>query len=305
MIPAEDLQRDVDVLETTYDALHPGLHRYLDETGSDALYAALRQRFSGPVRLDEAFLAYSAFAARIRCGHTYTNFFNQSESVQQALFRHPRLPFLFRWIDGGMVVTRDLGSGADLKPGTRIVALDGVRTRTLLAALMPHARADGGNDHKRVAYLQRVGGTRYEAFDIYYPLLYPEAVADTARIRFIAPGGRRTQTATIRKLAYSAEPPPMQAAVASTDSPLGWTLTYPRPGIALMRMSDWAAYKHPGFDWQAHVDRAFETFATQNVRELVVDLRGNEGGDNVGSALLSHMIDAPLAPAALSATTAP
>lgn len=300
MIPAADLQRDVDVLETTYDALHPGLHRSLDEAGSDALYAALRQRFAAPVRLDEAFLAYSAFAARIRCGHTYTNFFNQSEPVQQALFRHPRLPFLFRWIDGEMVVTRDLGSGADLKPGTRIVALDGVRTRTLLAALMPHARADGGNDHKRIAYLQKIGGTRYEAFDIYYPLLYPETVADTARIRFIAPGKRRTRTMTIRKPAYSDEPPPMQAAVISTDSPLGWTLTHPRPGIAVMRMPDWAAYKHPDFDWQAHVDRAFETFAARNVRELVIDLRGNEGGDNVGSALLAHMIDAPVTPAIAS-----
>jgi hypothetical protein len=296
-IQKDALQRDVATLEATYAALHPGLHRYLDAAQTDAMYAALRTRFAGPVRLDEAFLAYSAFAARIRCGHTYTNFFNQSETVQKALFQHPRLPFLFRWIDGEMVVTRDLGSGVDLKPGTRIVALDGVRTRAVLDALMPHARADGGNDHKRIAYLQRIGGTRYEAFDIYYPLLYPAAVSDTVRVRFIAPGTRRKQTATARKLPYTAEPPPMQTAAVASDSPLGWSLTYPRSDIAVMRMPDWAAYKHPDFDWQAYVDRAFEAFATRGVRELVVDLRGNEGGDNVGSALLSHMIDAPITPA--------
>lgn len=295
VLPAEALQRDIDTLESTYAALHPGLHRYLDDARLDAAYAKLRERFANQVRLDQVFLAYSAFAAKIRCGHTYTNFFNQSEAVQKALFEHPRLPFLFRWIDGEMVVTRDLGSGADLKPGTRIIALDGVRSRKLLAALMPYARADGGNDHKRIAYLQRIGGTRYEAFDIYYPLLYPDTVADTARIRFIAPGERRARAASIRKLPYSGEAPPMEATAQASpaDSPLGWSMVYPRPDLAVMRMAGWEVFKYEDWDWQAFVDRAFADLAARDVRDLVIDLRGNEGGGNVGSALLARLIDTP------------
>lgn len=292
VIAAEDLRRDVDVLESTYAALHPGLNRYLDDARLAAGYVELREAFAEPTRLDRAFLVYSAFAARIRCGHTYTNFFNQNETVQKALFEHPRLPFLFRWIDGEMVVTRDLGSGADLKPGTRIVRLDGARPRELLAALMPYARADGGNDHKRVASLQRVGGTRYEAFDIYYPLLYPGTVAATARIRFIAPGARLASVATIRKLAYTAEAPSMDAAAIADAgaSPLGWSLTFPRPSVAVVRMAGWEVFKHEQWDWQAFVDRLFIDIAA---RDLVIDLRGNEGGGNVGAALLARMIDAP------------
>ena len=48
------LQRDVDTLESTYAALHPGLQRYLDDTQLDAAYAELRRRFAQPVRLDQA-----------------------------------------------------------------------------------------------------------------------------------------------------------------------------------------------------------------------------------------------------------
>mgnify|MGYP003547156005 FL=1 len=289
------LQRDVDTLESTYAALHPGLQRYLDDTQLDAAYAELRRRFAQPIRLDQAFLAYSAFAAKIRCGHTYTNFFNQSEAVQKALFEHPRLPFLFRWIDGEMVVTRDLGSAADLKPGTRIIALDGVRTGKLLATLMPYARADGGNDRKRTAFLQRIGGTRYEAFDIYYPLLYPHAVAETARIRFIAPGTRRMRSTVIRKLPYSVDAPPMEATAeaSAAESPLGWSMAYPRRDVAVMRMPGWEVFSHEDWDWQAFVDRAFADLLARDVRDLVIDLRGNEGGGNVGSALLARLIETP------------
>ncbi len=295
VIAAEDLQRDVDVLASTYATLHPGLHRYLDDAGLAVAYRELRDAFVDPVRLDRAFLAYSAFAANIRCGHTYTNFFNQNEAVQKALFEHPRLPFLFRWIDGEMVVTRDLGSGADLEPGTRVVELDGVRPRKLLAAMMPYARADGGNDHKRVASLQRSGGTRYEAFDIYYPLLYPQTVADTARIRFVAPGARRARAATIRKLPYSADAVPARttAVAKSNDSPLGWSLSFPRPSVAVVTMPGWGIFKHEDWDWQAFIDRVFVDIAAREARDLVIDLRGNEGGGNVGAALLERMVDAP------------
>lgn len=294
VIPADALQRDVDVLEATYGALHPGLHRYLSDTELAAAYAGLRRDFARPQRLDRAYLAWSAFAAKIRCGHTYANFFNQRESVQKALFEHPRLPFLFRWIDGEMVVTRDLGSGADLKPGTRILALDGVRTPAILAALMPYARADGSNDYKRIASLQRIGGSRYEAFDVFHPLLYPASVGDVVTLRYVAPGIRRARTATVRRLAYDADAvPPMQGAAAGPESPLGWSMAFPRADLAVWRMPDWAAYSHAGWDWRGHLDRGVDDLVARGVRDLVIDLRGNEGGDNVGAALLARLIDAP------------
>lgn len=294
IVPADALQRDVDVLEATYGALHPGLHRYLSDAELAAAYAGLRRDFARPHRLDRAYLAWSAFAAKIRCGHTYANFFNQRDAVQKALFQHPRLPFLFRWIDGEMVVTRDLGSGADLKPGTRILALDGVPTPAILAALMPYARADGGNDDKRVASLQRIGGSRYEAFDVFHPLLYPASVGEVATLRYVAPGTRRARTATVRRLAYDADAvPPMQGAMATPDSPMGWAIAFPRADLAVWRMPDWAAYSHAGWDWQGHLDRGVDDLVARGVRDLVIDLRGNEGGDNVGAALLARLIDAP------------
>jgi Peptidase family S41 len=292
VIASDALLRDVDVLETTYAALHPGLHRYLTDAELADAYADLRRRFASPQRLDQAYLAYSAFAAKIRCGHTYANFHNQSKDVQQALLQHPRLPLLFRWIDGEMVVTRDVGSGVALPPGTRVLALNGVPTRDILARLLPYARADGRNDFKRIADMQRIGSGRYEAFDVFYPQLYPRAVAPSLRVRYRLPGDAKTRSAKLRMMSF-ADADAARDLKVDPASPLGWTLERPRSGVALLRMPSWVAYQHPEWDWQAYVDGLFRNLVDDGTTDLVIDVRGNEGGTGVGESLIAHLIQTP------------
>jgi hypothetical protein len=291
VIAPDALQRDIDVLEATYAVLHPGLHRYLTDAELTAAYADLRRRTVSPQRLDHAYLAYSAFAAKIRCGHTYANFYNQSKVVQQALLQHPRLPLLFRWIDGEMVVTRDLGSGAALPPGTRVLALDGVPTDEILARLLPYARADGHNDFKRIADMQRIGSGRYEAFDVFYPLLYPRAVAPSLRVRYQLPGDARARSAKLRMMAF-ADVDAARDQKEDPAAPLGWTLERPRTGIALLRMPSWVAYQHPDWDWRSYVDGLFRDLSSDGTTDLVIDVRGNEGGTSVGEVLIAYLVEA-------------
>jgi hypothetical protein len=290
------LQADVDVLEATYGELHPGLRRYLDDAQLQAAYAGLRREFAVPRRLDEAYLALSAFAASVRCGHTYANFFNQDERVASQLLQRPRLPLHFRWIDGEMVVTQDLASGAQLAPGTRIVALGGTPSADILRTLMPYARADGHNDSKRIADLQRSGRDRYEAFDVFYPLLYPVAAEPVIEARVVRPGASQPESVSLRMQPYAhareeAAPVSLDPAVA-----LGWTLSMPRRGLAVLRMPSWVAYKHPQWDWKAHIATLFADINARGVSDLVIDVRGNEGGDSVGEVLASHLLQVEMVP---------
>ncbi|MEG2942196.1 MAG: S41 family peptidase [Thermomonas sp.] len=292
----EALQRDVDVLEATYGALHPGLHRYLDEAALAAEYARLREAFRSPRRLDQAYLAFSAFASQVRCGHTYANFFNQGEVVTRALLQRPRLPLHFRWIDGEMVVTADLGSGASLPAGTRVLALGGVPTSRILADLLPYARADGHNQAKRIAYLQRSGLDRYEAFDVFYPLLFAAAAREDLDASVVLPGASAPSEVRLRMQPFAA-PAAKPEAAADPAVALGWRMTRPRPGVSLLRMPSWTAYDFPDWNWRAHVDGLFVQLVRDGTTDLVIDLRGNEGGDSVGEALAAHLVDADIVPA--------
>src|SRR5271163_3836441 len=101
VIKSADLERDVEVLRHAYEELHPGLYRYNTKAEMDAKFEALRKELSQDRSLPDAYLAFSVFAAQVKCGHTYPNFFNQEKTIAAALFQgRNRVPFYFRWLGG-------------------------------------------------------------------------------------------------------------------------------------------------------------------------------------------------------------
>jgi hypothetical protein len=290
---SRDLLDDAAVLRQTYEALHPGLYRYNTPAEIDERFAALDAELARDRTLAEAFLAFARFTASIKCGHSYPNFFNQPDAVADRLFKHrDRVPFFFEWLERRMIVTKNFSADPRIVPGSEIVAIDGVPASAILDALLPLARADGSNDAKRIDELGVRGADRYEAFDIYYPLAFPRATAQV-ELTVRAPDGA-TFTASVTPQTFAERE--KEVADVSVDprgtQPL-WTLRFIDERIAYLRMPTWEVYDSK-WDWKAFLADAFAQLARKRPARLIVDLRGNEGGSDVGGVLLAHLIDAPL-----------
>lgn len=290
-IPAAALQRDVTVLAEAYGDLHPGLYRYNTPAQIRAALQELRQSFRHDQTPAAAFLALSQFTARLQCGHTYANFYNQTKQVQDSLFKHAnRVPFHFRWIDGRMIVTRNFSTDPRMVPGTEVLSIDDIPTADILRKLMTIARADGSNDAKRVAYLEVQGQDTYEAFDIFLPMFYPR-IGNEQHLRLRSPEGTRWSS-TVHAVSY---PQRLSERPADTEgSAVPWTLGFPAKDVALLSMPTWVMYNRK-WDWQAYLHTVFATLNKKHIRSLIVDLRANEGGDDVGDVILGHLIDREIA----------
>lgn len=285
------LQADVDVLQQAYEALHPGLYRYNTPEQVRGHFAALRSELAGERTLAQAYLGFSKFAGTVRCGHTYANFYNQPKAIRAALFEgRNRVPFHFRWLDGRMVVTRDFTPQRALPPGSRVLSVDGVDTRDLLASLMPYARADGGNDAKRVSLLSVQGDDEWETFDIFTGLLHPQADARFV-LRVQAPGASPVRDVTVAAVDQAGRRPQWRA--EADDGTAGWRFDLGDPDLAVLTMPGWALYDSK-WDWKGFLRRSFAELARSPRRALVIDLRGNEGGLDVGDEILPHLIAEPL-----------
>jgi hypothetical protein len=254
-----------------------------------ARFDHLERDFSADRSVGQAYLTLSHFLGTVRCGHTYANFFNQSDTVAATLFNgRNRLPFHFRWLDRRIVVTRNLSGEAALVPGTEVLTVDGVATDRILSALLPYARADGGNDAKRRALLEVQGYDGIETFDVFYPLLFStHSDGFTLRVRtpddiersiIVAPHGREE-----RKLAMSIETDPDAAQ---------WTFAM-RGAVGVLTMPNWALYDSK-WDWRGFLDGAFTELATSKAQGLIVDVRGNEGGLDCGHEIMARLIDKDL-----------
>jgi hypothetical protein len=293
IIRAEDLQADVAILRRAYEELHPGLLRYNTLAQADAAFGALRNEFQQDRTLAQAYLAFSVFAAKVKCGHTYPNFFNQSNAVSAALFEAPRLPFTFRWLGKRMIVTRSFATDPRIRAGTEVLNLNGVPAAAILARLMTVAPTDGNNDARRVAFLQVDGTSRFEAFDIYWPLLFPfSASLNTLRVR--GPDGVRTQTVTVSPMTNADRLAAIEAAGGTRtvkDAPL-WEFRL-EDRVGTLRMPSWVLY-NTKWNWRGFLDETIRSLIDGDASDLVVDLRGNGGGNDVGDVIISHLIMAPV-----------
>jgi C-terminal processing protease CtpA/Prc len=294
VLKSGDLEADAAILRSAYEQLHPGLYRYSTKSEMDADFDALKIELGHDQTLQEAFVAFSQFAAKVRCGHTQANPFNQSKALVDTLFKsQTRLPFYFDWLGGRMIVTRDFTPGHVLPAGTEVVEVNGVRAAKVLATLLSVARADGGNESKRVAQLAVNGESSYETFDLYYPMFFPQkSTTDTLLVR--KPKTQRPIKITVESLTFEQRIAPIkqreQQSKGGSDALFEWT--YLADGSASLRMPTWALYDSK-WNWKQWLDDHLNEAAERNAPALILDVRGNEGGDDVGSQIIPHLIDTP------------
>ncbi len=289
---AADLRMDLEVLRRAFETLHPGLLRYNTPARIDAAFDELDREFRQDRTLAQAYLAFSKFAAGLKCGHTYPNFFNQKKSVAAALFQALRIPFYFRWLGDRMVVTRSFTSDKRIRSGTEILSINGIPVAAILEQLMTVARADGNNDAKRVAWLQVEGASRYEAFDIYWPLFFPSKAAEIA-LTAREPGNSETVSLKVPPMSDSERIAAMEASARpNVDKAAAmWDFRMLDERTGYLKMPSWAMYNSK-WNWREFLDRTFESLVNDRAMDLIVDLRGNEGGNDVGDVIVSHLITA-------------
>ncbi len=295
IIKSADLEADAAVLRKAYEELHPGLYRYSSKAEMDAKFDALQKNLSHDLTLQDAYVAFSVFAAQVKCGHTYPNFFNQKSTVAAALFQgHNRVPFYFRWLDQKIVVTKDFTPDHQLPRGTQVLSINGTPVRAILDRLITIARADGSNDAKRVAYLEVTGDSMYEAFDVYFPMFFSQ---ESSAMQLVAqrPGQTKSLTLDVEALTFEQRIAPIKAREAGRkggdDVVFEWK--YLDDGAAYVRMPTWALYDSK-WDWKTWLNARLDEIAEKNSPALVVDLRGNEGGNDIGNELLKRLVRSDL-----------
>jgi len=295
VLKSNDLQADAAILREAYQELHPGLYRYNTRAEMDAHFAELNQHLAHDQSLQDAFLVFSEFAAKVRCGHTQANPLNQPKPVIEALFKSTtRLPFYFDWLNGHMIVTRDFTPGHVLPRGTEVTQINAVTTSVILGRLLSVTRADGGNDSKRIAQLAVDGDSIYETFDVYYPMFFPQKSAnDILLIR--RPKSLKSEQVSVSPLTFEQRIAPIkqreEQRKGGNDALFEWK--YLSDGSAYLRMPTWALYDSK-WDWKRWLHEHLDDASTRNAPALILDLRGNEGGDDVGNEIIPHLIDSPI-----------
>jgi hypothetical protein len=277
---------DLAFFKRAYEEIHPGLWRYQTPASWRAVVARLGDETSAAPDPGHYWLAYARATAAVRCGHSYVSPFNMGKLWTEVMAaRQDRLPFHFRWLDRQMVVTKPLVEHPALRAGTRVSTLNGEADHSLLARMLPLARADGGNDFKRVANMEvRNDASLWENFDVMWAL--DRTPRPNSARQLLEPPGGDAVLAELPLLGRES-----RAGGAKVER-LGWAHRH-AGDATILTMPSWTTYNQK-WDWRGWLTEVIDEAVGRGSKRFVLDLRGNEGGEDCGDVLLARMIDTPL-----------
>lgn len=278
---------DIAIVRQILITLHPGLYRYASPKGIEARLAQLERQWPNQ-SLDARYLSLAHFLSTIKCGHSYPNFFNQKAAVKKQLFdpdAPTRLPFAFKWIGEQMVVLEDQSGTGKLARGAIVKAVNGISTKTILGHLLPYVRADGSNDGKRRTLLSATGADEIETFDVFFGLIYGAPKGGLHRLIIRAPGTTKDLKVQLPPITLNERQAFIKQRNVGGDQPI-WDWTMRDDGIAVLKMDGWAMY-NSNWAWEPWLNDRLDSLKGAN--GLIVDIRENEGGNDVGDVILSRL----------------
>lgn len=270
-ISADDLQADAKLLWQALNELHPGLYRHTDTTSLTKAYEQLLQDFSIERNEKEVFLSLSEFVSKIKCGHTYLNPFNQSnEIISSVLEKKVLLPFTFSIIEEKIVIESPLIEGLD--EYSVITHINEIELGSIFDRLTNYVKADGNRDRKRLKDLEVHLTSKYEYFDYYFPMIF--GFENEVSLTFN--DGSEKIIKLLNKEERSEKYIERFPASNSDNYDNLWTNQF-YDNYAYLQLGTFVTWRL-SFDWEEYLDKFFAELESKGIQNLIIDLRGNEGG---------------------------
>ena len=304
VLSPQQLQEDFAIFKKALTAIHPGIYRYATPASLEKDFDELAAKLKNPLSENDFFVLISQFTALIKCGHTYANPYNQNDEVKERLFnRKNYLPFYFRIVDNKMIVTAN-ASSKNISAGSEITKINGVPVGEIFEKLLTVTKADGNSTlAHRISSLEltRIEAEHYALFDLYYPLLFPvkDEIFNIEAEDFAAKKKTTFSVLAMTKAERTAETAKRDGASPTYDD--GWKFEIQSDSTGYLKIDNSLTWRLKTVKFKEFLANAFAALRAADVKNLIVDLRGNGGGDmDVGFELSRYLATKKLAPYAAS-----
>lgn len=278
--PAE-LRADFAQMYRSLQAAHFNLYAFTPKRELDKRYAQLLGQINRPMTRFEAKILFELFAAAVRMGHTRID----SPTADWNAYRRGGgrgFPLQIRIADERVYVAENLSGLDALKPGDEITALNGKSMAYWLERTERHVSAETSDmahsimEYDFAIYLWvELGAARL--FDI-----ETRSASSAARhLRLPARTSEEMEAARLQQPAVlNLEKPPREAKLLDNG------VAYLRPGPFYNSEAKTGADEWDVAGFREFIDHAFEGFLQAGASRLIIDLRGNPGGDNLFSDVM-------------------
>jgi len=286
LTPAQ-LQEDEAIVRASLEEGHPGVYRFTEKPKLDALFERASACLRRPMTSLELYRLLAPVVAQVKCGHTRLEPSNAEYDEERTVV--PLLPLYVRVLGGQAYGFRDYANPDHHLAGAEILAINGVSIRRILSS-MTAATSRDGNVLSSASW--RISGRAFPG------LLHALMGIDSPfRIDYRDPATRKSNMARmtgIRRSEWdraSGVYPQDFRRLPAAD------LRFLDDGrIAVMTIRIWSGYvDQQRTSLPAFFQKSFDQLESHATKVLIIDVRGNPGGDDEpGRQLFAYLTDKPL-----------
>ena len=285
----EELRSDLKYLRTKLEANHPGLYLYTEKSLLDKVFDSLELSISKPQTEIEFYKHITSISSVIKDGHTIilpskkaTTYHNENSKF---------FPYYITVIDGHVYVTKFCTAENLIPIGAEVLSVNGVSASEILQQMLDRQVGDGDN-HTYPTWIISTYFREYYSFIFGHP----------EKFEIVYKTGAQSNTAHIQALSkdsiyyYRKQNYPAKIFTPVEDD-----------GIKLQFAGDsaYALLTIKSFDndilkttyhqnFKKNISADFEQINASKIKNLVIDLRNNQGGDiDNGVILLTFLLDKP------------
>jgi rhodanese-related sulfurtransferase len=284
--PAEALKEDLRVLWDVLDEGHAGLDRYTSRVELKTIFDQARDGITAPQTELDFYRKLLPLVAEVKDGHTRLRL---SKAAGDFLDAQPVFfPFGLRFIREKAYVDRNLSSDPDIMAGAELLAINGMPVKDVISELLALIPNDAGIRTRKLRQLEfpenfgRLLAVRYGRLEEFTLRFQPYHGGET--MERTVPGIKGTDVVSTLNKRYpdAARKPPL------------YDLSF-QGSTAILTIRGFADDEEKGRPrYVKFLKDAFSLIARNSCSGLIIDLRGNGGGqDDYGKLLFAYVADAP------------
>jgi predicted O-methyltransferase YrrM len=279
LLSVEDMRHDFQQLGKILENEHCCLYEYTGKKEFNAIFERRFQLIDRPMRAEEFFRIIAPIAAKVGCMHTALwmpgKFFNRGAD---SLF-----PLQVKLIENELVVTGSYREAQDVPVGSILQEINGMAADKIIDELRTITSADALNPHFIDSQVEK-------RFPMFYASVF--GFPEKCTVTYSLPGRRARVTAdlspadigSVRKVIFA----------NFNHPPLTLEFMEDRR-TAVMTVKTFVYYDRVDY-FRDFMDTSFRRIKEKGIENLILDLRGNDGGDPFCAVILYSYLEKEPAP---------
>jgi hypothetical protein len=281
-------------LRFSLEYCHPRLYKFDDKKTVDARFDSLSKLIGNEIEGLDFLGLVNTLNASVHCGHLYTI---PQGKLEKEVLEKKVLPFYVRIADNKLYVTNNCSNTPIISNGSEILSINGKSSQEILTTILPRIAADGYIETRKVKLIERYFFYSFNGFDFYYHLHLDRSSTFSINYRdyktkreliTVVNGISLEERRSILKERYRLD----ELRWFKTASPAFEVKETGNYAVLTISRSFYDQKIDPDYD--STLKSAFGILQTKKIGNLIIDLRGNEGGSEHQEAeLMSYLYPKP------------